>query len=220
MMIAELVSFQNLLKRNVSDQSRDLTVYATWWSSDSWAHWSRGSVVFFGLSCLVVATWTLAEVLGHLVGTKYGNIWMSLGSVCVNVVLYVCIMLVLSVGASERTDTRFCNEWYGRYFQRAMLRLLGSSGETNMAKSGAEPEWNGRLVYVRNEIEKLSNTNKEEFRSMVQLLESKMHQSETHLRSEFSAIERSLSSLHSEKREIQESLEEILSTIRTEQAEV
>jgi len=224
MMIAELVSFQNLLKRNeMSDQSAGSMVYATWWSSDSWAHgWSRGSVVFFGLSSLVVVTWTVAEVLGHLVGTQYGNLWMSLGSVCVNVALFVCIMLVLSVGASEKTDKKFCGEWYGRYFQKAMLRMLGSSGgKSGSAQSGMDLEWNGRLLYLRNEMVRLSNETKEDCRSMMRLLEDKMHQSETLLRSEAASIERGLSDLTSERQamkdQIHESLAEILATVQDNQ---
>ena len=220
MMVAEMVSFQNLLKRNNVDESTESAVYATWWSSDSWAHgWSRGSVVFCGLSCFVVAIWTLAEVLGHLAGVQYGNIWMSLGSVCVNVVLFVCIMAVLSVGAStERTETRFCSEWYGRHFQRAMLLLLGTSGENNVDNLHAGVDWNGRLLYMRDAVEKLNATNKDECRSLVKVLESKMQQSETHVRFELSAIEHSLSNLQAERREMktemQEALAEILQIIR------
>lgn len=219
-MIAELVSFQNLLKRHVvSDDTAGSMVYATWWSSDSWAQgWSRGSVVFFALSCLVVVGWTVAEVLGHLVGVQYGNIWMSLGSVCVNVGLFVCIMLVLSVGASEKTDTRFCGEWYGRHFQKAMLRMLGSSGETSSNPSGIDLEWNGRMHFLRNEMVRLSNDTKEECRSIIKSLEDKLHQSGAHLRTETAAIERSLSDLRAErqtmKEQINESLAEILTTVR------
>lgn len=220
MMVAEMVSFQNLLKRNNVDESTESAVYATWWSSDSWAQgWSRGSVVFCGLSCFVVAIWTLAEVLGHLVGVQYGNIWMSLGSVCVNVVLFVCIMVVLSVGAStERTEARFCSEWYGRHFQRAMLHLLGTSGDSNL--DNADFDWNGRLLYMRNAVEKLNATNKDECRSLIKVLESRMHQSETHVRTELSAIEKSVSNLQAESREIKtemrEALAEILQTIQGE----
>jgi len=220
MMIAELVSFQALLKRHeTSDQTAGSTVYTTWWSSDSWARgWSRGSVVFCGVSCLVVTTWTFAEVLGHLVGSKYGNIWMSLGSVCVNVLLFVCIMVVLSAGASERKDTRFCGEWYGRYFQQAMLRMLGSSGENRKDQSGMDLDWSGRLLYLRNEMAQFSNETKTECRSLVATLEERLQENETQRRSECAAIERALSELRSERRamkdEIHESLTEILSTVR------
>ena len=217
MMVAEMVSFQNLLKRNTVDETAESAVYATWWSSDSWAQgWSRGSVVFCGFSSFVVAMWTLAEVLGHLVGVQHGNIWMSLGSVCVNVVLFVCMMLVLSVGAStERTEARFCSEWYGRHFQRAMLRLLGTSGDN----TDADFDWNGRLLYMRNAMEKLNATNKDECRSLIKVLESKMQHSETHLKSELSSIEQILSNLQAErmetKTEMRETLAEILQTIQS-----
>ena len=223
MMVAVLVSFQALLKRHESSgQTVDSTVYASWWSSDSWARgWSRGSVVFFGVSCLVVAVWTFAEVLGHLVGvgTKYGNFWMSVGSVCVNVVLFVGIMLLLSLGASdERTDTKLCGEWYGRYFQQAMLRMLGSSGENHKNQSSVQLDWSGRLLYLRNEMAQFSNETKEECRALVTTLEEKLEHNENHLRTESAAIERGLTELRSEKQamkqEIQESLSEILRAVQ------
>lgn len=219
MMIAEMVSFQYLLKRNAIEESTESAVLATWWSSDSWARgWSRGSIVFCGVSCFVVTIWTIAEVLGHLFGTQYGNIWMSLGSVCVNVVLFLCIMVVLSVGASERTETRFCSEWYGRHFQRAMLKLLGSSGDSIVVNVEADLDGYGRLLFLRNEMEKLNATNKDECRSLIRVLESKIQHNDTHIRSEFSAIEQSISVILTERGEIEteikESLTEILRTIR------
>ena len=129
-------------------------------------------------------------------------------------------MLVLSVGASEKTDTRFCGVWYGRHFQKAMQRMLGSSGErSGRDQGGGDLEWNGRLLYLRNEMVQLSRDTQEECRSIVRLLEDKMQQNEIQLRTEAAAIERGLADLRSERRamkeQIEESLAELLTAVRS-----
>lgn len=215
-MIAELVSFQNLLKRNSErDQYVDSNVYKAWWSSDSWARgWSRGSMVFLALSTIVTFTWTIAEVLGHLVGTKYGNIWMSLGSVCVNVVLFVCIMIVLSLGASDGKDTKFhCNEWVARYFQKSMLKLLGSSGGVSKFQLKHDLEWNGRLNYLRNEMIRLSEDTTDRCSNMIKLLEDKIAKSENHLRSQSESIEKSLAELKDERKAMKQQINDSFADI-------
>ena len=63
MLIAELASFQSLLRRR--DQDADSLespmtkgiVYSKWWTSSGLSHnWSRGSVLFFGLSMVVTVS--------------------------------------------------------------------------------------------------------------------------------------------------------------------
>jgi hypothetical protein len=239
MMIAELVSFQNLMRRSGQpDQAASSSLgqlYTTWWSSDySWARgWSRGSVVFFTLSSLVMVSWTIGEVVGYLVGARYGNISMSLGSVCVNVGLLCGIMLFLSTGASDgnnskggtdendsKQHSKLCDEWYGRYFQNTMVRLLGSSGG-KARLNGTEHMWQGRLHFLRNEMLRISNETKKGRNNMMRSLESMIQQSEARVRNEVVAVETSLNDLSRERREMNEQLQqlhgmisELLKTVR------
>lgn len=110
MMAAALVSFQNLLRRSIPQGGPSSSspihvggpLYATWWSSESWVRcWSRESVVFFSLASLVALVWTIGELVGYLTGALEGNVWLSFGSICVNVTLFVGIMMFLASGASE-----------------------------------------------------------------------------------------------------------------------
>lgn len=206
MMIAELVSFQNLLKRGVQT---DLTGLSTWWTGDyTWARgWSRGSVVFFTLSSLVTVFWTIGEVVGSRVGESDGNIWMSLGSVLVNVSLLCSITLFLSAGASsghrggkEGKGNSHHMKWYGRYFQTSMVRLLGSSGG-NAHINAPENLWQGRLVFLRDEMERISNETTKDCAAMMQSMESMIQHSEARVRSEVLAVENVLNDVLKERHE-------------------
>ena len=76
---AELVSFQNLLRRNSTAPG----VYKGWGSrSSAIAGWSRGSVVFFSLCLLVIVIWMIAETVVYLLSPDDVNLFMSMGSVC------------------------------------------------------------------------------------------------------------------------------------------
>jgi hypothetical protein len=218
LMIAELVSFQNLLcRRGLYDQ------VDTWWNrSISYAHgWSRGSVLFFVLSAFATISWTAGEVLGSLVGSSNGNIWMSLGSVFVNVLLLCGIILFLSAGAAngkvgsdEYYRSRYF-EWYRRYFQSTMVFCLGSSGSQNNV-TGVDHMWQGRIIYLRQEMERLSNETKKDCINMVQSLESQLEQSESRMFSELSKIHMVLQERDKEKRQLLEMMMELLDKSRKE----
>jgi hypothetical protein len=216
LMIAELVSFQSLLcRRELSDQ------VDTWWNrSISYAHgWSRGSILFFVLSSFVTASWTVGEVLGSLVGSSYGNIWMSLGSVFENVLLLCGIILFLSagaadgkVGSNEYFRSRYF-EWYRRYFQSTMVYCLGSSGsQKNVA--GVDHMWQGRILYLRQEMERVSNETKKDCINMVQSLESQIEQSESRIFSELSKIHMVFQERGEEQRQLLEMMTELLDKSR------
>lgn len=214
-MIAELVSFQNLLcRRGLSDQ------VDTWWNrSISYAHgWSRGSLLFFVLSSFVTISWTIGEVLGSLVGSSYGNIWMSLGSVFVNVLLLCSIILFLSAGAAdgkvsdEYYRCRFF-EWYRRYFQSTMVYCLGSSGSQKNV-TGVDHMWQGRILYLRKEMERISNETKKDCLDMVQSMESQLEQSESRMLSELSKVHMILQERDVEKRQLLEMMTELLDKSR------
>ena len=70
MLIAELASFQSLLRRRDQDTATlesnagEGIVYSKWWTSVGLTHnWSRGSVLFFWLSMLVIVSIWLAQLM-------------------------------------------------------------------------------------------------------------------------------------------------------------
>ncbi len=231
MMIAELVSFQNLLRRNVqtspSSSANAEQLYLSWWSSNaSWAHgWSRASLVFFLLSFLVTFIWTAGEIIGYLSGPRHGKIIiMSLGSVCVNVALFAAIIWFLSTGASEesnknlrdRDETSYHSscftKWYYQYFQKTMVRFLGSSGGDHSAE-GSDQLWKGRLLFLRDEMTRSSTDTKNACATMVQSLQSQMDAAGVDLRDEVAAVEKGLIELSNEQRASSQDLHQKLDAI-------
>lgn len=131
MLIAELVSFQNLLR---TDSRKDLdppeSIYSKWWYGTFGDHrWSRGTTIFFLLSGLVVLIWFIAETAGYftgrsekagaslcanvfslltsrsLPGKRVGNYVFSLASILVNVILFIVIVKLLSNNAKNQADS-------------------------------------------------------------------------------------------------------------------
>jgi hypothetical protein len=222
MMIAELVSFQNLLQRNAKPQ-----LTQSWWSNDSWARGrSRGSLIFFSLSLGAVVTWTVGEVSGSLAGEnrKFGNILMRLGPVYVNVGLFIGIMLFLSKGVDSDDNaygeggtqlTPWGSEWYGRYFQKTMVNLLGSTsgGESNVR--GTEHQWQGRL---RDEMTRIACETQQDYRTMQQSID-RIQQSETRVQADVSAIEKRLCDMSQEseamKVDLNRFMKDVLEAVRS-----
>jgi hypothetical protein len=217
MLIAELVSFQNLLKKtDQHDDGNSLNrrLYSTWWTSGPWNQgWSRGSVLFFCLSVLVIAGWTLAELLGYARGEQYGNILFSLASVIVNVILFAAIMAFLASGAAsskkemeeeKASDSDGC-------IQRAMLRLLGASSESGVDSNLAKPdeEWNGRVNYLQREMTRIAEEQTALAVDLSRSTENLVNVSESRLRAELSIIENNFRSLK------QSLLDEVIGTKET-----
>ena len=158
-------------------------------------------------------------MLGSVVGSSYGNVWMSLGSVFVNVVLLCCIVLFLSSGAAdgkvssdEYYKSRY-SEWYRRYFQSTMVYCLGSSGNQKNV-TGVEHMWQGRILYLREEMEGIASKTKEDCAKMVKSMESQLEQSESRLFSELSQIHTVLQERDAEKIHLLEMMTELLETSR------
>lgn len=108
MLIAELASFQNLLRKDTRKEGdAPESIYSQWWYGTFGSgnqRWSRGSVVFFLLSALVVLVWFIAETVGYFRGRRIGNYIFSLCSILVNVILYCFIVAMLSSGASSANN--------------------------------------------------------------------------------------------------------------------
>jgi hypothetical protein len=208
MLVAELVSFQNLLKTRIErDDDEEVLlstttttaqkqrVYNTWWVHKTLHHWSRGSVIFLGVSLSVIVIWTLAELFGwRATGERHGNLLLSLASVFVNVILFVVIMLFLAKGAEstsiikeEKEDESTMNEKEDvdstpGFVQRAMLQLLGTSksgpsissrfykGKSDIVMN----EWSGRVNYLRQEMSRHAKNQQalsmEQFKAMEDLI--------------------------------------------------
>jgi hypothetical protein len=214
-MIAELVSFQNLLRRNALPNTAVVSptapIYKTWWSSDSWARgWSRGSAVFLSLSSLVVLIWMVGEMAGYLSGVHQGNIFLSMSSVLINVALFIGIMQFLSTGAADTGSRKnVLNGENGRFqliglcytgfLKHAMKFLLVSSNEKE-DNSSIGDDWSGRLVFLQREMSRISEATKEDSKQTSKVLENAITQTEERLRSEVTSLEKGLAELRLELR--------------------
>ena len=195
MLIAELVSFQNLLTK--SDSKRDKSrIYSKWWISCCWCqNWSRGSVLFLCISTLIVIGWTLAELLGYASGERYGSIVFSLASVVVNVLLFAAIMIFLAKGAASRknTSSEDDEDVSDSMIQRAMLRLLGTSRDQQLngrKARGEVDDWHGRVDYLKREMSIIVEEHSKSTEALVR-------QSESRLRAELNVIGENYGSLKS-----------------------
>lgn len=221
MLIAELVSFQNLLRTaDSSDIDRPESIYSKWWYGTFGDHrWSRGSTVFFVLSGLIVFVWFIAETAGFFTGKRVGNYVASLASILVNVILFIVIVRILSNNAKNQGDNdtrrvlnrnRCCScivKWYDDTIQRAMLRLLGSDqdGNSHFLKRNKqttaphpEEEWSGRVHYLQREMMRMSEESSALMKENARALENTVSSSELRLRSEVKTVEDNLTDFKAE----------------------
>jgi hypothetical protein len=124
MLIAELVSFQNLLRqahvtgqqtafenssatvdtRETNEHQRSRCCFRCWLPANGPCQnllchpteWYHGSVIFVRASTMVVVGWTLGEIIGFFVSERrHGNILMSLASILVNILVFAGMMVFL-----------------------------------------------------------------------------------------------------------------------------
>jgi hypothetical protein len=198
MLIAELVSFQNLLRKtDHHDGGSSLRLYSKWWASGPCNQdWSRGSVLFFCLSVSVIVGWTLAELLGYARGERYGNILFSLASVFVNVALFGAIMAFLANGAASIKKDLSEEEGSSsdNCVQRALLRLLGASRGAPLKKRD-EDEWNGRVHYLQREMSRNAEEQAAQAVEQSKSMENLVNASESRLWAQLSVLEEDFRSL-------------------------
>ena len=219
LLIAELVSFQNLLRIQPSLQQNDLE-NARWWRRYLWnPGWSRGSISFFCLSVFVIFLWMMGELAGSYYGERYGSLVFSFLSVLVNVLLFAAIMVFLRRGAADSTstdgDTLANSRWYD-FFQQGMFRLLGTSQAT--AALGGEPdEWRGRLNYLQQEMERIAEKTNGSVVDQLKGMEQHVAISESQVRSEMSHLEGGMSNIMTELREMEkrnlEAMQQVLDAV-------
>lgn len=183
MLIAELVSFQNLLRIEKDGHS----LYSQWWSGEVWNRWSRGSVCFFVSSILVVFVWVVGETAGYFSGERIGNYIFSLLSVVVIVALFWGIVVFLSTAGDEKKSTT----WYNKFIQKGMLRLLGSSREqlSRGHNSEGRDEWRGRADYFSRELLRISGETNTAMSFQVEALSSNIAASSMELRNDIDKME-------------------------------
>lgn len=189
MLIAELDSFQNLLRKTDGRNFVD-----TWWTSGPWSQgWSRGSILFFCISVTVIVGWTFAELLGFARGERFGNIFLSLLSVVVNVVLFTIIMTYLARGAdSIKSKSSEDSESADGCVQRAVLRLLGASRGRRLddpRKKRYFNEWNGRVHYLQREMSRIAEEQTAQVEEQNRHMESLISSSESRLWTHLLALE-------------------------------
>ncbi|KAL3925628.1 MAG: hypothetical protein SGILL_000279 [Bacillariaceae sp.] len=206
MLVAELVSFQSLLRRRdppeddapESEAKGEDLVYSEWWTSGSWSltrRWSRGSVLFFALSLFVICVWTVAELVGFARGDQYVSLFSSLSSVFVNIALYIAALLFLDrSAASARREAEGTREW-SNSLQRFVLRVLGVSRDDNKdprllrKKRKGREEWHGRVQFLQREMDGIAERQTELINEQSDNFQQMLNQSESRLRGELGAIE-------------------------------
>jgi len=204
MLVAELVSFQHLLKRSDESSSGKASrsgIYSNWWASGPFnQEWSRGSVLFLSLSILVIIGWTIAELVGYANGDREADYIYSLLSVIVNVVLFGSMMLFLASGANQRRrdGDGDSNDGGHGIIQRFMLHILGRDSKIPgpFRKKGME-DWHGRVNFLQEEMERLVSEQSRLATEHAKTLEAMVNSSELRLRAELNLIDDNFNSLKS-----------------------
>mmetsp|Transcript_56571 Transcript_56571/g.137360 ORF Transcript_56571/g.137360 Transcript_56571/m.137360 type:complete len:1430 (-) Transcript_56571:877-5166(-) len=224
--VAELSSFQSLLRKRDNKQSppspsSKRVVYSQWWTSTRYTNnWSRGSILFFTLSLLVVVGWTFAEVGGFLNGDQEVSILLSLSSVIVNAVLFAGIIIFLdrhaSVVSQDKKDLvdDKTHGWSTSFLQRAVHRLLGATPSGGLRRKRMQDEWNGRVHFLQHEMNRNNNNTKELILNQSKNLKSLVHESQAGLQSEMSNMENRFRLLESTINQTNENVIEAVSELK------
>lgn len=198
MLVAELVSFQSLLrKRGSHGDEEDVTedgVYSDWWMSGSWSwtrKWSRGSVLFFCLSMFVTVVWTVAEVVGFARGDKYVRTISSLSSVFVTITLYITVIMFLGRNAVSVKRGGDQHRKGSNIIQRVVLRVLAAKEDKREARRRrrGQGEWHGRVQFLQLEMDRMSEKQNDLLNEQSHHFQTMVNQSEARLRSELRGIE-------------------------------
>jgi hypothetical protein len=204
MLVAELVSFQSLFQKkdfqgesSNNEKNMEEGVYSNWWMSGSWSwtrKWSRGSILFFGLSMFVTIVWTIAELVGFSQGERDASIVNSLSSVFINIALYVTVILFLGRNSVSTRNDAFAKKEWSNSLQRVVLRILGASEErkeSRRRKRRGQEDWHGRVHFLQREMDRIAEKQTELVNEQSEEFHTLMNQLESRLRTELHAIEES-----------------------------
>ena len=186
MILAELISFQNLLQKDnnqIKFEDSDRNTFRKLWMRQRSRGWSKGSLIFFALSLVTLLIWIIGEMLGFAAGEDYGTITFSLGSILVNVGVLVIMLTFLSQGTSGMTGASSDNDssgsctscWYRNSIQKCMVRLLGTSEGSSFDHDQDSNTWRGRAVYVQREMTRIATESKTQIKAETKALEGQIY---------------------------------------------
>lgn len=190
MILAELISFQNLLRkdsRQIKYEDSDRNTFRKLWMRQRSRGWSKGSLIFFALSTLTLLMWFVGEMVGFAAGEDHGTITFSLGSIIVNVGVLVLMLTFLSQGTSGLTgvsspssnnngSTSNCAScWYRNSIQSCMVRLLGTSEGSSFDQDNDSGMWRGRAVYIQREMTRITSESKTQIKAETKNLEGQLY---------------------------------------------
>jgi len=199
MLIAELASFQTLLRKKDQDDTSSQSsttegvVYSKWWTSSGLTtNWNRGSVLSFVLSMFVMICWTFSELFGYLQGERVGSILLSLSSVLINMALYITIMVFLDRNSATKNDTVDSNNEWSNSLQTMVLWVLGVSQRSTKDSSRSmkrQDVWHGRVEFLQREMDRIADRQTELVMTQSENLQNLMNLSENRVRTEINLIE-------------------------------
>ena len=180
MLLAELVSFQNLLYASDKKPESNLAICGF----D--CHVSKGGFIFFCLSGFVICIWVVFEYSFYKSGELYGDLKFSIGSIFVNVFILTVLLLILKntgeIGTSRKKKDNNIFHWdilnINSMWRLMMLRFLGTNHDESPFQengSGSFDDWRGRVYYLQGEMEKVTREASERTRLDIQTLESKIN---------------------------------------------
>eukprot|EP00957_Ditylum_brightwellii_P206509 15348769-Ditylum_brightwellii.AAC.1 len=184
MLLAELVSFQNLLRKkndHVNQSGGRVSVVMKCQNK-----WTRETFIFFYLSVTVVVLWIMGETVGYLSGKFHGDIQFSIASIFANVGLILVVMTVLS-SAARITDSpgvtkqgildsgisKYCSKYITNFVQKIMMRFLGMTEENSLKNPDME-EWQGRVLYLQREMARVTKESTAKVKADVKALDHDM----------------------------------------------
>ena len=185
MILAELISFQNLLRKDnhpVVYEPSERNIFRRLWMKMRSLGWSRGSLVFFAMSASVVFIWFIGEMVGFASKQDYGNIKFNVGSIVLNVCVLLIIVAFLSrgtavmTGASSDDALSGCTScWYRNSIQKCMTRLLGTSDSPSSFQDHEAESWRGRAIYIQREMVRITSDSQAQIKSETKALEGQIY---------------------------------------------
>jgi len=181
MILAELISFQNLLRKDnhqIKYEHSDRNTFRKLWIRQRSRGWSKGSLIFFALSLVTLLIWFIGEMVGFAAGEDHGTITFSLASILVNVGVLAIMLTFLSKGTSGMTGASSNNNnssncasfWY-----RFMVGLLGTSEGSSFDKDHDSGMWRGRAVYIQREMTRITTESKTQIKAETKALEGQIY---------------------------------------------
>ena len=137
---------------------------------------------------------------------RVGSIVMSFGSILINIMLYLIIMIFLDRNSATNSSTKSEPErasWYTSY-QKVVHWVLGVSRRSKKVSSRfsrGQDAWHGRVEFLQREMDRNTERQKELVMAQSECLQACVNTSETRVRSEISDIDDKFNSLETSVQE-------------------